>query len=64
MCKQIPKLDKKGCFVMLSNSDTKFIKDLYAKYNMHFVKARRMINCNGDKRGKINEVVVTNYKVS
>ena len=55
------KLDKKGCFVMLSNSDTKFIKDLYAKYNMHFVKATRMINCNGDKRGKINEVVVTNY---
>jgi len=58
------KLDKKGCFVMLSNSDTKFIKDLYAKYNIHFVKATRMINCNGDKRGKINEVVVTNYKVS
>ena len=55
------KLDKKGCSVMLSNSDTKFIKDLYPKYNIHFVQATRMINCNGAKRGKINEVVVTNY---
>ncbi len=55
------KLDKKGCFIMLSNSDTKFIKDLYSDYNIHFVSARRMINCNGANRGKINEVVVTNY---
>lgn len=55
------KLDKKGCSVMLSNSDTKFIKDLYLDYNIHLVQATRMINCNGDKRGKINEVVVTNY---
>jgi DNA adenine methylase len=55
------KLDKKGCLVMESNSDTKFIKDLYTKYNIHFVKATRMINCNGDKRGKINEMVITNY---
>lgn len=55
------KLDKKGCFVMLSNSDTKFIKDLYSDYNIHLVQATRMINCNGDKRGKINEIVVTNY---
>lgn len=55
------KLDKKGCSVMLSNSDTKFIKDLYPNYNIHLVQATRMINCNGDKRGKINEVVVTNY---
>lgn len=55
------KLDKKGCFVMLSNSDTKFIKDLYVDYKINIVKATRMINCNGDSRGKINEVVVTNY---
>jgi DNA adenine methylase len=55
------KLDKNGCFVMLSNSDTKFIKDLYLDYNIHYVKATRMINCNAEKRGKISEVVVTNY---
>jgi len=61
LAKVFTKLDKIGCFVMLSNSDTKFIKNLYLDYNIHLVQATRMINCNGDKRGKINEVVVTNY---
>lgn len=55
------KLDEKGCSVMLSNSDTKFIKNLYPEYTINFVQATRMINCNGAKRGKINEIVVTNY---
>lgn len=54
-------LDKKGCNVMLSNSDTDFIKNLYKGYNINFVQARRMINCDATKRGKINEVVITNY---
>jgi DNA adenine methylase len=55
------KLHKKGCFIMQSNSDTSFIKDLYSTYNIRFVKATRMINSNAAKRGKINEVVITNY---
>lgn len=55
------KLDKKGCKVMLSNSDTEFIKELYSNYNINLVKASRMINCDGAKRGKINELVITNY---
>ncbi|MBI4140489.1 DNA adenine methylase, partial [Candidatus Woesearchaeota archaeon] len=56
-------LDKKGCSVMLSNSDTEFIKDLYKGYNINFVNARRMINCDATKRGAIKEVVITNYPV-
>ncbi len=56
-------LDKRGCKVMLSNSDTPFIKNLYKGYNIHIVKATRMINCDATKRGKINEVVITNYKI-
>lgn len=55
------KLDKKGAKVMLSNSDTDFIKNLYRKYKIEVVRANRMINCDATKRGKINEVVVTNY---
>jgi DNA adenine methylase len=54
-------LDKKGAKVMLSNSDAAFVKNLYKDYNIHFVKANRMINCDATKRGKINEIVVTNY---
>ncbi len=55
-------LDRKGCKVMLSNSNTQFIKRLYSGFNLHFVKANRMINCDATKRGRINEIVVTNYK--
>jgi DNA adenine methylase len=54
-------LNKKGCLVMLSNSDHPFIRDLYKDFFVHTVKARRAISCIGTKRGKINEVVVTNY---
>ena len=64
LAKVFNKLNKKGCKVMLSNSDTKFIKDLYKDYSVNIVKASRMINCNGADRGKINEVVVTNYSSS
>jgi DNA adenine methylase len=55
------KLDEKGCLVMHSNSDTQFIKELYGNYNVQFVDARRSINSNSGKRGKIKEVVITNY---
>jgi len=54
-------LDKKGCNVMLSNNDTDFIKKIYKEYNIHFVKANRMINSDASKRGAINELVITNY---
>lgn len=55
------KLAEKGCFCMESNSDSEFIKELYAKFKIHFVKARRLINSDSNGRGQINEVVITNY---
>jgi len=58
------KLAQKDCKVMLSNSDTKFIRDLYKNYPIKIVKANRMINCNGSGRGKINELVVVNYPLN
>lgn len=58
------KLHQKGCFVMLSNSDTSFISELYAGYEgitINKIKAGRVINSKGSRRGKITEVLVTNY---
>ena len=55
------KLDRRGCLLMLSNSDTPLIRKLYAGFRIHCVSARRMINSNGDKRGPVSEVVVLNY---
>ena len=54
-------LDKKGCEVMLSNSDTKFVRDLYAGFNVCTVQAKRFINSKAEGRGSINELVIRNY---
>lgn len=56
-------LDKRGCFVMLSNSYTDFIRDLYRGFHQHTVLANRAINCKATGRGKIKELLVTNYKI-
>jgi DNA adenine methylase len=55
------KLDKKGCLLMLSNSYSEFILELYSDYRIEQVSAKRMINCNGNKRGAVPEAVVMNY---
>lgn len=55
-------LDKKGCLVMLSNSNTPLIKDLYQNYLCTQVVAKRLINCQGAKRGEVSELVIRNYQ--
>lgn len=56
-------LDKKGCFVMLSNSSSKLIHDLYSDYkeNTIIIGANRNINSKASGRGKVDEVLVMNY---
>ncbi|EKD92828.1 MAG: hypothetical protein ACD_28C00322G0002 [uncultured bacterium] len=57
-------LHKRGCFVMLSNSDTPFINKIYSELKglrITKVQAGRAINSDASKRGKITEVLVTNY---
>jgi len=54
-------LSNRGCFVMLSNSDTPIIRELYSDFKIHEVRATRAINSNSAKRGKVGEVVVVNY---
>lgn len=61
-------LDTKGAKIMLSNSDPKnlneednFFDDLYSDFNIKRVYAKRNINSVGSKRGKITELLITNY---
>lgn len=54
-------LDKRGCKVLLSNSATEFVKDLYKDYHIEIVSATRNINSKASGRGKIDEVLVRNY---
>ncbi|MEI7511126.1 MAG: DNA adenine methylase [Candidatus Peregrinibacteria bacterium] len=54
-------LSKRGCFVMLSNSDTSLTRELYQDFMIRSVQAGRAINSKGGSRGKVGEVVVCNY---
>lgn len=54
-------LDRRGCKLMLSNSDVPFIRELYAEFEVETVAAPRAINCDARGRGKVREVVVRNY---
>lgn len=64
-------LNERGVLQMLSNSDPKnvdpnddFFDTIYQKFNIIRVPAKRMINSNAQKRGLINEIVVTNYSIA
>jgi DNA adenine methylase len=61
-------LDKRGAYLMLSNSDPRnenpkdnFFETAYKGFNIVRVRANRMINCNAEKRGAINELLIMNY---
>lgn len=58
--KLFQKLNKKNCHLILSNSYTDFIKNLYKDYSLKILKAKRAINSNGDSRGKIKEILIIN----
>ena len=54
-------LNEKGVHFMLSNSSTDLIKGLYTDYNIKTIRAARTINSKGNSRGKIDELLITNY---
>lgn len=55
-------LNKKGIHFLLSNSCCDFIEDLYKDYKVERVSAKRTVNARADKRGAIDEVLVSNYE--
>ncbi|MFZ5799807.1 MAG: DNA adenine methylase [Candidatus Omnitrophota bacterium] len=59
--KVFKKLDKMGCKIMLSNSDTSLIRKLYKNFRIEVVFAKRAINCKAWRRGAIRELVILNY---
>jgi DNA adenine methylase len=57
----VRELDKKGCLVMLSNSDTKLVRDLYQGLSIITVQCPRSINSNPFARGTVTELLIKNY---
>jgi DNA adenine methylase len=54
-------LDRRGCQVMLSNSSTDLIREIYGGYVRVEVHASRVISSKADARGAIPELLVMNY---
>jgi site-specific DNA-adenine methylase len=55
------KLSDRGCIVLLSNSDTPFIRELYSDFTITVVDdVRRSINSNTSKRNGHKELLISN----
>lgn len=56
-------LDKRGCKVLLSNSDTSYIRDLYNDFSeyMYQVNVLRSINSSSSRRTGHKELLISNY---
>ncbi len=61
-------MHKKGAKIVVSSSDPKnsnaeddFFDNIYSSHNIKRVDAARMINCNGAARGKIKELLISNF---
>lgn len=61
-------LNRVGALILISNSDPKnmnkddnFFDSLYSNMQIRRVEAKRMINCDGHARGKIRELLISNF---
>lgn len=68
LAKFVDNMHHKGAKVVISNSDPKnsnteddFFDNIYSSHKIKRVEATRMINCNSEARGKIKELLISNY---
>lgn len=64
----VNEMNQKGARILVSNSDPKntdvndnFFDEIYASHSIKRVEATRMINCNGENRGVIKEILISNF---
>jgi len=62
LAKEFKRVTEVGCKVMLSNSDTALVRELYSQYYSKTFVARRYVNCNGNGRRAITELLIMNYE--
>lgn len=68
LAKFVDEMNKKGAKIVVSNSDPKnsnteddFFDNIYSSHKIKRVEATRMINCNSEARGKIKELLISNF---
>lgn len=64
----VDEMHRKGAKIVISNSDPKnsnaeddFFDNIYSSHKIKRVEASRMINCNSEARGKIKELLISNF---
>ena len=68
LAKFVDDMHRKGAKIVISNSDPKnsnteddFFDNIYSAHKIKRVEATRMINCNSEARGKIKELLISNF---
>lgn len=68
LAKFVDDMHRKGAKIVISNSDPKnsnmedeFFDNIYSSHKIKRVEATRMINCNSEARGKIKELLISNF---
>ena len=63
LAKIFKKLTDRGCQILLSNSDSEYIRELYSEFKEDIieVKVQRAINSKGSKRKGYTELIIRNY---
>ncbi|TET10394.1 MAG: Dam family site-specific DNA-(adenine-N6)-methyltransferase [Candidatus Atribacteria bacterium] len=56
------KLSNKGCNVLISNADTKEIRELYLKWYKKPIDVVRYVSCKS-KRRRVKELIIANYEI-
>ena len=62
LSKAVEEIDDRNCNFILSNANHPLVLKLYSKFRTIEVQAHRYINCRGDQRGNVSEVLVTNIR--
>ena len=58
----VKELTDRGAYVMLSNSASELTQELYSDFNVHLIDVVRTNGATQKSRGKIKEILVTNYE--
>jgi len=56
------KINRKGGYFMLSNSNTELVRSLYDGYTIENVSAGRYVSCKSRQRGREDELIIRNYQ--
>jgi len=61
LSEEVKNLNDIGAYVMVCNSLTNLVKDLYKEFKVHKIKDRFIVNRNGSGRASIETAIITNY---